>query len=126
MDPAIVAALIAGGVAVALAGGRGLLALRTRRNDAKRAAQQLRRNERKQVIDSLISAGSSSLLALDDDGDLGGAEFEAEQELSRAEAGARRLGDSDITAIADEMRTAVRQRDRAALRAALATLQAAH
>jgi len=75
-----------------------------------------------QVLEDLVSAGDHCLAALDDDGDIGGAALEAEEELSRLHERVQFLQQSDLSALADRLANAVQRHDRRTLRTVLATL----
>jgi len=79
------------------------------------------RDERR-VIEDVVSAGDHYLAALDDDGDIGGAALEAEEELSRARERVQELQQSDLHALVDRLSNAANLHDRRTLRAVLATL----
>jgi hypothetical protein len=79
-------------------------------------------HDERQVLEGLISAGDRCLAALGDDGDIGGAALEAEEELSRARERAQSLQRSDLSTLADRLSNAAQRHDRRTLQAVLATL----
>lgn len=78
--------------------------------------------QRREVVDRLISAADRCLAALDDGGDIGGAEFEAREQLSRARNEIQGLRESELSEIGDRLANAAQQRDRKTLRAVIREL----
>jgi hypothetical protein len=126
VDPQIIAAIIAAGAAVVVAilGGIGwLVKRRLNKKDVADQSADLAAGERRQAIDSLISAGLEGLSSLDDTGDMRAAELVAHEQLSTALDRAQRLGDADVSGLGRKLATAAKQGDREAVEAALADLE---
>ena len=63
-------------------------------------------HDERQVVEGLVSAGDHCLAALNDEGDIGGAALEAEEELSRVRERVHGLQQSDLSALADRLSNA--------------------
>jgi hypothetical protein len=128
VDPQIAAALItvAGGGVLTGVGFLVRRRLKARDDATTRRAEESEQSATRlhEVVSAVLLAGSRSVAALDDDGDMGAARHEADDRLQEAVATLHAVGDARAGGAADRLVAAVRDRDRSGAEAAMNALRA--